>query len=102
MICFRQVTTCERIFPDCPRQAGSDWVPEHVVDVTLGAFVRPKNVVEESDLPETLPGALRILESCFLLPCLHEPPKVGGVREAFDHEMHVVRHEAVRKNPKLI
>jgi hypothetical protein len=64
LICFRQMTTCERIFPDCPRQAGSDWVPEHVVDVTLGAFVRPKNVVEESDLPETLPASnTRILFS---------------------------------------
>jgi hypothetical protein len=97
----RQIATSER-FADCPRQAGSDWVPEHVVNVTLGTLVRPENVVKESDLPKTLSGAFRILKACFLLPYLHEPPNVGEVGQALDHEMHVVRHEAVRKNPKLI
>jgi hypothetical protein len=51
--------------------------------------------------PETLASLLFPVESGTLLPCVHQPSKIRVLRGSFEKSMHVVWHDAVRKNREL-
>ena len=70
--------------------------------MTCGTLVGSENVIVESRLPETTSRPLRVVKACLLLPCLYKTTEIRGCGLAFNQQVQMVGHEAVREDTKVV
>ena len=90
--------SCKRIFRDVFDQPGAHGVLQDVSGHAQRRRVVSQDVLEAVPLPQTIAELLGVMESRELLGTGDEAEAFGGVSAAFDQQVHVIRHKAVRKD----
>jgi hypothetical protein len=91
-----------RVLTDAARQTCPNRVRHDVIAKQLGCLLPPQYSIEVPGLPESPAVPLRVPESGCLLPAPDERTQVGTLVQRLEQHVHVVGHEAVRKNRKVL
>ena len=94
--------TREWVFPRIGAEPRSDRIREDVTCDIERCLVVAKNVLKSVPLPELLPARFGEVEAGILFRFTDEDQAVGIVAGAFDKQVPVIRHEAVRNDRELV